>query len=127
MKTIEEQAREYACDGIVPNSQECKSCYNIHGKCNYDAFLDGARAATRWIPVEDELPQARIEVIGYNPDWIDENFNPNGTRICCQTIAGDCVGECEWSCAKWNPIHDCYQDCDEAPTHWMPIPPNPEK
>lgn len=79
------------------------------------------KRAMGWISVHEYLPQAEIEVIGYNPDWIDEDLNPNGTRICRQTIAGHC-GEWEWRCAKWNPIHDCYQDCNEAPTHWFPMP-----
>ena len=35
-----------------------------------------------WIKIEDsyDIPEGE-EVIGYNPAWIDEDFNPNGTRV----------------------------------------------
>lgn len=53
MKTIEERATEYACDeGVMPDSPECESCFNIYGKCTRDAYIAGANAEhkelTRW-------------------------------------------------------------------------------
>lgn len=62
MKTIEQRATEYACDdGVMPDSPECESCFNIYGKCTRDAHIAGAMAEhkelTRWHDPEIELPQ----------------------------------------------------------------------
>ena len=70
MKTIEEQAREYA-DFECPPSQEI-----IPGEGGYvggwedgcnsgmrDGFIAGYKAATRWIPVEEELPTNQDTVL----------------------------------------------------------------
>jgi hypothetical protein len=79
-----------------------------------------------WISVEDILPNpnnggTEYEVIGFNKNWIDEDFNPNGTRVCTLVDEVDV-----WVCAKYIPMHDSYTDNDEAPTHWKPSP-NPPK
>jgi len=77
----------------------------------------------QWISVEDELPipEKNIEVIGYNSEWINEDFNPNGTRICCF------IDNEEWTTAKWNDIHDCYiSTSKDSPTHWMQILKSPK-
>lgn len=61
MKTIEERATEYACDGCMPDGGECDSCYNIHGKCERDAYIAGAKTEreemTRWHDPKEELPE----------------------------------------------------------------------
>lgn len=60
MKTIEERATEYACDGRMPGGCECDSCYNIYGKCERDAYIAGAKSEheelTRWHDPKAELP-----------------------------------------------------------------------
>lgn len=110
MKTIEEQAREYACDGIHPDSMECKSCYNIYGKCNYEAFIAGAKAATRWIPVEEE------------PDDKDR-------LLLALTHRGDVHTSFWGGMAGHNRIikNDRRDQTFKYYTHWLPIPPMPEK
>lgn len=50
METIEERATKYACDGCMPDGIECDSCYNIHGKCERDAYIAGAKASGEMIP-----------------------------------------------------------------------------
>ena len=35
-----------------------------------------------WQKVSERMPEMGVEVIGYNRDWVDEDFNPNGTRVC---------------------------------------------
>lgn len=95
-----------------------------------------------WFSVEDRPLQVGEEVIGYNPKWIDEDFNPNGTRI---GFLMDGIGFCS---AKWNNEDDCYdtlyeegddyykgnsfvieQEKENAlpnmPTHYMFIPKHP--
>lgn len=66
MKTIEERATEYACDGCMPNGCECDSCYNIHGKCEHDAYIAGAKSEreelTRWHDPKEEMPEERRDV-----------------------------------------------------------------
>lgn len=71
-----------------------------------------------WISVKDELPKPEDnEVIGFSPDWIDEDFNPNGTRVCFPSGMGG------WISAKWCYTYEVYVETDETqPTHWMRIP-----
>lgn len=83
-----------------------------------------------WKITEFESPSEGTEVIGFSPGWIDEDFNPNGTRVCF--LGGD-----GWISAYWCNYHDEYHTRDsvedneqfadskaenQIPTHWMPIP-----
>lgn len=68
MKTIEERATEYACDdGVMPDSPECESCFNIYGKCTRDAYIAGAKSErkelTRWHDPEEKLPEDDKDVL----------------------------------------------------------------
>lgn len=68
MKPIEERATEYACDdGVMPDSYDCESCFNIYGKCTRDAYIAGAKSEheglTRWHDPKEELPQRNIDVL----------------------------------------------------------------
>lgn len=59
------------------------------------------------------------EVIGFNVDWICEDFNPNGTRLCFKTDAGNCG----WYSQRWNNSQDgWFPQYDIAPTHFITIP-----
>jgi len=72
-----------------------------------------------WISIKDRLPEQplEMEVLGYNPDWIDEDFNPDGTRLCC------CIDNLYWVSTAWCSAHDCYISSDsDTPTHWIPLP-----
>ena len=56
------------------------------------------------------------EVLGYNPEWEDENFNPKGFRICFYC---DFRG---WVSARYNDSHDCYEtEEDDIPMWIYPI------
>lgn len=58
-----------------------------------------------WIAVDALNYEERCalgEVIGFNPKWVDEDFNPKGLRVCCFT------GEF-WQSAKWCSYHDEYE------------------
>lgn len=88
-----------------------------------------------WQKVSEKMPEMGVEVIGYNQDWVDEDFNPNGTRVCFYDDTG-------WYSAKWNNDQDSYStvgcarcECSEDncefssscklkadPTHWIPMP-----
>jgi hypothetical protein len=72
------------------------------------------------IALSDPSPiQEGIEYLLYNEEWIDEDFNPEGTRI------GFYNGG-EWLTAKWCDYHDEYHTKIEAPTHIMLIPKSPK-
>lgn len=101
----------------------------------------------KWNKVsEKEIPFGE-EVIAFNEKWIDEDYNPNGTRVgFIQDDSGDV-----FISATWNNEQDCYDTCSEEgddyykgvsgipgadeyykqfakpnmPTHWMPIPKHP--
>ncbi len=73
-----------------------------------------------WIKIEEnKVIDYEFEVIGFNPEWIDEDFNPEGTRVCFQTDSG----EKGWCSAKWIDNQDCYHaDFESAPTYIIGIP-----
>lgn len=61
-----------------------------------------------WIKTEDELPPEGIEVIAFHHKWIDEDFNPNGTRI------GFLNGNDEFTSAYWWDYQDCYETINKS-------------
>lgn len=71
---------------------------------------------------DDNLPDEGVEVIGFTREWIDEDYNPRGTRVCFLD------GDGNWCSSKWNNTHDVYNtiysydDDDIVPTHYMKIP-----
>ena len=93
----------------------------------------------KWNKVsEKEIPFGE-EVIAFNKEWIDKDFNPNGTRIGFLSDDG-------FVSAVWLNEHDCYETisklhCEDdedffefyidntEPEFWYPIPkcPKPPK
>lgn len=85
-----------------------------------------------WKEIKVQQPEFGVEVICFNPAWINEDFNPNGTRI------GFLNGEGVFTTAHWWDYQDCYMtisksDCEgeefsdeiknsTEPTHWIPLP-----
>ena len=87
-----------------------------------DAFQAGFEAgrASQWVRVEDATGN---EFWGYHPEWVDDDFNPQGIRPIA--YAGD-----HFICARWTPIHDEWitdKTCEqpEYVTHAMLPPPPP--
>ena len=93
---------------------------------------------------EKEIPFGE-EVIAFNKEWINHDFNPNGTRIGFLQDDG-------FVSATWNNEDDCYDTCykqgddycrgisglmlgpeifcskftlPNMPTHWMKMPTHP--
>ena len=60
-----------------------------------------------WIKIDADhpLPYAQ-EVIGYNKEWVHEDFNPSGTRVGFLSDEG-------FLSAKWVNDQDCYTTCYE--------------
>lgn len=112
MRTIEEQAREYA-----ENAFYTKRTLDVPGMGGHigmmeRAFLAGARATTRWIPVEEELPEEELAVLIMGKDIVP-----------CQE---DYATEAFLLDGVWqDPATG--SDMDGKVTHWLPIPPAPEK
>lgn len=86
-----------------------------------------------WIKWKDEKPEQGVEVIAFHRKWIDEDFNPKGTRV------GFLNGNDEFTSAYWWDEQDCYEAinrerCEEnesfyrchldntEPELWRPIP-----
>lgn len=89
-----------------------------------------------WLPVDHEgNPPAGIEVLGFNKEWIDEDFNPNGSRVCWRDEEGVWTSACwcntmdSWQTLKSNSDNTEYSPYNDnnadAPTHFMykPKPP----
>ena len=60
-----------------------------------------------WIKIDADhpLPYGQ-EVIGYNKEWVHEDFNPSGTRI-------GFLNDIGFISAKWINDQDCYATCSE--------------
>ena len=91
-----------------------------------------ANPKSPWIKYKDEKPKVGVEVIAFHPKWIDEDFNPNGTRIGFLSDGG-------FTSAFWWDYQDCYETISKMhcesnkdfyrshidntePEFWMPIP-----
>ena len=60
-----------------------------------------------WVKIDADHPlPLGQEVIGYNKEWVDEDFNPSGTRIGFLSGTG-------FFSAKWNNDQDFYSTCSE--------------
>lgn len=84
-----------------------------------------------------DLPVAGVEVLGYSKEWIDEDYNQDGIRICYMVDLTDEDGLYIWSSAIWCGYHDEWHTVssdDEMeerklnhskPTHWIEKPETP--
>lgn len=85
-----------------------------------------------WLEVTDLKPSIEdMEVLGYNPKWIDEDFNPKGIRVCFRSTTlenGDGFFHARWNNDQdaWDTLathpEDVYYSTDDdnvAPTHYM--------
>ena len=62
-----------------------------------------------------EIGDYPFEVIGFSREWIDQDFNPNGTRLCFK----DDASVSGWTSLGWNNHQDCWSEHeDHAPTHF---------
>lgn len=73
-----------------------------------------------WIAINKTLPAENCEVLGYSPKWIDEDFNPEGIRICVY-FGG------VWTSSVWNDEYETYESDDTEPTFWRSIPQPPKE
>ena len=81
----------------------------------------------KWLPIET-APQDRTEILAWRKDcgillvrW-DAPINFLTDSECDQL--GDSCEESGWFCSDF--VSGSRLDCDEVPTHWMPLPPAPE-
>ncbi|MDE6499358.1 MAG: DUF551 domain-containing protein [Rikenella sp.] len=112
MKTIEEQAVDYIKNVFPQRHILYKLEWVDIAMFMKRAFLAGAQAATRWIPVEEELPEEELAVLIMGKDIVP-----------CQE---DYVTEAFLLDGVWqDPATG--SDMDGKVTHWLPIPPAPEK
>ena len=60
-----------------------------------------------WVKIDADhpLPYGQ-EVIGYNKEWVHEDFNPSGTRV-------GFLNDIGFISAKWVNDQDCYATCSE--------------
>lgn len=84
------------------------------------ATLSALREERRWIPVEEwgyDIGDSKI--MGFNPAWIDLDFNPSGVRE-CEYPDGE-----RWVSAKWCDEHEHFVSADSKPTHILNLLPTP--
>lgn len=68
----------------------------------------------KWLKYSKQKPEKGVEVIAYHHEWVDEDFNPNGTRV------GFLNGNDEFTSAYWWDEQDCYEtinktNCEDQP------------
>ena len=85
---------------VRPGAKILRECCRL-------AFQKGAKWADAhpklpWINYKEEKPPFGVEVIAYHHKWIDEDFNPNGTRIGFLSDEG-------FTSAYWWDYQDCYK------------------
>lgn len=111
-KTIEMLAAE-----AFPLKKNPTAIERITNDFDRKKFIAGALAVQRWIPINEEKPAIGIPVDLFNPEWIDEDFNPEGIREGCKTDMADQP----WVSCVWNSSFDEYvTDEISSPTHWRP-------
>lgn len=130
--------REEEIKQAVENNLDVSFYTPQDGELLKETFYIGAKWADEnpqspWISVKDKLPPEGIEVIAFHHKWIDEDFNPNGTRV------GFLNGNHEFTSAFWWDYQDCYEtinrtNCEQhrdffrshldntEPEYWCPIP-----
>lgn len=67
-------------------------------------FLEGAKFAleNRYINYQEQKPPFGVEVVAYHHKWVDEDFNPTGTRV-------GFLGDDGFIPAFWWDYQDCYE------------------
>jgi len=88
------------------------------------------RAKVRYQPIWYSLEELKSsglkieigkEFLGYSPEWVDEDYNIDGIRVCF--LNEDDNGP--WISTYWNNYQDFYATDDStSPTHIMNIPKN---
>ena len=89
-----------------------------------------------WVEIKIRKPDFGIEVLCFNPEWVNADFNPQGLRV------GFRSGEGDFTTAHWWDYQDTYMtiskdNCEgnpefskeiqdnTEPTHWFELPNNP--
>lgn len=108
---IIKKAKEYILENTNISSREdqMKVLDSFLFRCWQMGWLDRFDATkSPWKKCKDELPPEGVEVIAYHHKWIDEDFNPNGTRV------GFLNGDGEFTSAYWWDYQDCYQTINKS-------------
>ncbi|WP_273210755.1 hypothetical protein [Runella zeae] len=108
----------------------CDMYFGVHHESVFESGLRGWLACyqwlqqknNHWIPASENL-EFGIEVIGFHPDWVHDDYNPNGTRI---GFFQEGIDEPFFSSAMWDNEADCYEIDEKMPTHYMYIPLGPK-
>ena len=71
---------------------------------------------------DHDAPMDACEVLLYNKEWIDEDFNPDGVRAGFSYCTG-----AEYQSARWQDGADQYETDESTPTHWRLRPAAPKE
>ena len=115
MKYIDSEKLIAAIERRIEETKSAKPSFDQFWAGQISAF-EGVRTIISSLPQEEPgvwikidadhpLPYAQ-EVIGYNKEWVHEDFNPSGTRVGFLSDEG-------FFSAKWVNDQDCYTTCYE--------------
>jgi len=68
--------------------------------------------------VSGNIPEG-VELIGFDHKWVNADFNPEGLRVCF-------FNDGEWISAYWNDYQDTYQNSNDVPFLYRPMPASPK-
>lgn len=94
---------------------------NMMGCCLvYGAKWSDANPYLKWTKYSDREPIVNEEVIAFNKKWIDEDLNPNGTRVGFLNLDGKFIFACK------SDKEDCYETINSnidntEPEYWLCI------
>lgn len=98
MKTIKQAAKEFA------ESEIMETYDSIIEELKRISFIHGAEFAQQWISVDDELPEANIDVLAKcNKAYWTARLQPHGKGLTLYSIKGSRYSE-EFEATHWRPI-----------------------
>lgn len=98
MKTIKQAAKEFA------ESEIMETYDSIIEELKRISFIHGAEFAQQWISVDDELPEANINVLAKcGKTYWTARLQPHGKGLTLYCIKGSRYSE-EFEATHWRPI-----------------------
>lgn len=99
---------------------------------------DGGQAFGQWLPIESAPRDGTDIILGAGVQTFRDQPVPDRVTVGhwtteeeCRILVGDCSGECrcpeyDYDDPSWLSLDGGFT-AENAPTHWMPLPPPPVK
>ncbi len=119
------QNNEFEVKEVVDGKISIKGLHSLGFRTPWHFNICQCSGGGSWILIDENTDFVfGVEVIGFHPDWVHEDYNPNGTRL---GFFQEGIGEPFFVSIAWDNESDSYET-DEGlmPTHYMIIPQSPQ-